>query len=98
MVAIFLLYMSWAQRFCPALSCRDQARVARYPDGHGSVRDGAGAGRATARRRRLRTAIRLPAPVAEGTAYNAWRDFDPEGPLRFWALWMHQFGMLNSTP
>jgi NitT/TauT family transport system substrate-binding protein len=30
--------------------------------------------------------------------YNVWREFDPEDALRFWALWMHQFGLIKSTP
>jgi NitT/TauT family transport system substrate-binding protein len=30
--------------------------------------------------------------------YNVWRDLDPEDSLRFYALWMHEFGELTSTP
>jgi NitT/TauT family transport system substrate-binding protein len=30
--------------------------------------------------------------------YNVWREFDPEDAFRFWALWMHQFGLIRSTP
>jgi NitT/TauT family transport system substrate-binding protein len=30
--------------------------------------------------------------------YNVWREFDPEDALRFWALWMHQFRLIKSTP
>jgi NitT/TauT family transport system substrate-binding protein len=30
--------------------------------------------------------------------YNVWREFDPEDSFRFWALWMHQFGLIRSTP
>jgi NitT/TauT family transport system substrate-binding protein len=30
--------------------------------------------------------------------YNVWRDLDPEDSLRFFALWLHEFGMIDSTP
>ncbi len=30
--------------------------------------------------------------------YNVWRELDPEDTLRFSALWLHEFGELNSTP
>jgi NitT/TauT family transport system substrate-binding protein len=30
--------------------------------------------------------------------YNVWRELDPEDCLRFYALWLHEFGELESTP
>jgi NitT/TauT family transport system substrate-binding protein len=30
--------------------------------------------------------------------YNVWRELDPEDSLRFYALWLHDVGQLNSTP
>jgi NitT/TauT family transport system substrate-binding protein len=30
--------------------------------------------------------------------YAEWRDFDPEDSLRFYALRLHEVGMINSTP
>jgi NitT/TauT family transport system substrate-binding protein len=30
--------------------------------------------------------------------WAAWREYDPEDSLRFYALWLHEFGQLNSTP
>jgi NitT/TauT family transport system substrate-binding protein len=30
--------------------------------------------------------------------WASWRDLDPEDSLRFYALWMHEFGQLDSTP
>jgi NitT/TauT family transport system substrate-binding protein len=30
--------------------------------------------------------------------YNVWRELDPEDSLRFYALWLHEFGELDSTP
>jgi NitT/TauT family transport system substrate-binding protein len=32
------------------------------------------------------------------TPYAEWRDFDPEDSLRFYALRLHEVGMINSTP
>jgi NitT/TauT family transport system substrate-binding protein len=30
--------------------------------------------------------------------YNVWRELDPEDSLRFYALWLHEFGQLDGTP
>jgi NitT/TauT family transport system substrate-binding protein len=30
--------------------------------------------------------------------YNLWRELDPEDSLRFYALWLHEFGMIKATP
>jgi NitT/TauT family transport system substrate-binding protein len=30
--------------------------------------------------------------------YNVWRELDPEDSLRFYALWLHEFGEIDSTP
>ena len=30
--------------------------------------------------------------------YDTWRDYDPEDTLRFYALRLHEVGMLKSTP
>ena len=30
--------------------------------------------------------------------YDVWRELDPEDSLRFYALWLHEFGQLESTP
>jgi NitT/TauT family transport system substrate-binding protein len=30
--------------------------------------------------------------------WDSWRELDPEDSLRFYALWMHDFGQLNATP
>jgi NitT/TauT family transport system substrate-binding protein len=30
--------------------------------------------------------------------YNLWRELDPEDSLRFYALWLHEFGEIDSTP
>jgi NitT/TauT family transport system substrate-binding protein len=38
----------------------------------------------------LQTLIEVP--------YNRWREFDPEDTLRFYALRLHEVGMIQSTP
>ncbi|MCC2653173.1 MAG: ABC-type nitrate/sulfonate/bicarbonate transport system [Geminicoccaceae bacterium] len=30
--------------------------------------------------------------------YNVWRELDPEDSLRFYGLWLHEFGMIEATP
>jgi NitT/TauT family transport system substrate-binding protein len=30
--------------------------------------------------------------------WDSWRELDPEDSLRFYALWMHEFGQLDATP
>jgi NitT/TauT family transport system substrate-binding protein len=30
--------------------------------------------------------------------YANWREFDPEDSMRFYALWLHEVGMINSSP
>ena len=36
--------------------------------------------------------------VAKDVSYNAWRTFDPESTLRFYALRLHEAGMIKMTP
>ena len=30
--------------------------------------------------------------------YNLWRELDPEDSMRFYGLWLHEFGMIKSSP
>jgi NitT/TauT family transport system substrate-binding protein len=30
--------------------------------------------------------------------YNVWRELDPEDSMRFYAVWLHEFRMIDSTP
>jgi NitT/TauT family transport system substrate-binding protein len=32
------------------------------------------------------------------TPYNHWREYDPEDTVRFYALRLHEIGMIKSTP
>ena len=98
MVAVFLLHDVRQPRLRPRSSGRDQARPARHPQGRRPLRRRAGAGRATAGRWRVHAALRLRAPDADGAALRRWREFDPEDSLRFYALRLHEVGMIKSSP
>ena len=43
-------------------------------------------------------AVRLRAADADGPPYDRWREYDPEDTLRFYALRLHEAGMIKSTP
>ena len=36
--------------------------------------------------------------VVKEVSYNAWRTFNPEDTLRFYALRLHEAGMIKATP
>ena len=83
----------------PRASGRDQAGAARDPQGRRPLRRRAGACRAAAGRwtgspsattTRCQTLTELP--------YDRWREYDPEDTLRFYALRLHEAGMIKSTP
>ena len=54
--------------------------------------------RATAGRCRVHATLRLCAPDAERAPYDRWREFDPEDSMRFYALRLHEAGMIKSSP
>ena len=37
-------------------------------------------------------------PAADTIAYDRWREYDPEDTVRFYALRLHEAGMIKSTP
>ena len=99
----------WSQYFCcmavgeprvrPAASRRDQAGPARHPEGGRPVRPGAGAGGArrssTAGSRR---ATSTRSQLVKELPYDRWREYDPEDTVRFYALRLHEVGMIKSSP
>ena len=42
--------------------------------------------------------LRLRAPDADRAPYGLWREYDPEDTMRFYALRMHEGGMITSSP
>ena len=98
MVRVLLLHAGRPERLRPAISGGDQARAARDPQG----------GRACASEPE-RAARRLvdggftarydyALETLTGLSYTSWRDFDPEDTMRFYALRLHEVGMIKSTP
>ena len=57
-----------------------------------------GAGGASAGRRRLHhAATTYVRQTLDEVPYDQWREFDPEDTIRFYALRLHEAGMITST-
>ena len=37
-------------------------------------------------------------PVTANSGYGKWREYDPEDTMRFYALQMHEAGLIKSSP
>jgi len=79
-------------------AARLQAGHARDPEGGGSLRGRAGAGHADARRWRVHAPLRLCAATLQELPYDKWREYDHEDAVRFYALRLHEIGMIKSSP
>jgi hypothetical protein len=98
MVAVLLLHACRQSRLCPQTSRCDQAGIARYPKGHRSLprdpqrvaRQLVDGGFTDRYDYALQTLSELP--------YDKWREYDPEDTLRFYALRLHEAGMIKSSP
>ena len=97
----------WSQYFCCMLVRQQGVRPHRYPVATKRVlravlkADICAAEPERAAQRwstRLHAALRLRAPDAERDPYASWREFDPEDSLRFYALRLHEVGMIKSSP
>jgi NitT/TauT family transport system substrate-binding protein len=42
--------------------------------------------------------VDLMRQVLEDISYNRWREFNPEDTVRYYALRLHEVGMIKSTP
>ena len=49
-------------------------------------------------RGRIRRELRLRPPIAARGAVPEWRDYDPEDSVRFYALRLHEAGIVKSSP
>ena len=97
----------WSQYFCcmlagnadyrPQASGRDQARPARHPQGRRHLRHRAGEAAHVWSMAASRP-LRLRAADADELPYGTWREYDPEDTLRFYALRLHEAGMIKSSP
>ena len=99
----------WSQYFCcmlagnrelrPKAPGRDQARGARHPEGDRSLRQRAGARRATASSMAAsRRATTMPLQTLSENPYDKWREYDAEDTIRFYALRLHEAGFIKSSP
>ena len=98
----------WSDYFCcMVFGNRDFVRAhpvatKRYLRAHSQsdrpLRDRARTGRARSDRCRVHAALRLRASDADRAPYARWRDFDPEDTMRFFALRLHEVGMIKSSP
>ena len=98
MVPIFLLYGGREARIRPAVPDRDQAVATCGPQGERSLRPRARSSSAAPRGQGLYPALRLALQSLQEIAYPLWREYDPEDTLRFFALRLHEVGMIKSTP
>ena len=75
---------------------RGQAGGAGGPEGCGSLCERAGPRRAHARGWRVHSDHVLRA--RKELPYDKWRDYDAEDTIRFYALRLHETGMIKSSP
>ena len=62
------------------------------------MRQRAGARRSTARRSRVHSSLRLCFADIERERLGKWREYDAEDAIRFYALRLHEFGFIKSSP
>ncbi len=98
MVAVLLLHAVRQPRLHPQSSDRDQARAPRDPQGDRPLRRRAGAGRPHAGRWRVTQRYDYALQALTEVPYDRWREFDPEDTLRFYALRLHEAGMIRTSP
>ena len=94
-VAVFLLHDLRQPRLGPRSSGRDQAFPARDLQGRRVLPGRARERRAPSGRWRVREALRLRPRDDPGAPYEFWHEYDPEDSLRFYALRLHEAGMIN---
>ena len=98
----------WSQYFCCMVfgnrdfvrssSGRHQTLPARDPQGDRPLRRPSRAGRARSGRCRVHAALRLRAPDADRDTVRRGASYDPEDTMRFYALRLHEVGMIKSSP
>ena len=98
----------WSQYFCcmrlrqpgvrPESSGRHQALSARHPQGRRHLRRRAREGGAKLVDGGLRRRYDYALQTLTELPYDRWREFDPEDTLRFYALRLHEAGMIKSSP
>src|SRR3981189_825117 len=98
MVAIFLLRAGRQPQIRRGAPGGDEAGDPRAVQGRRSLRQRAGTGSAPAGRWRVHPALRLRAADAEREPLWQWREYDAEDSMRFYALRLHELGMIKKAP
>ena len=80
------------------VSDRHEAGDARDPEGLRHLRAGAREGRPVPGRQGLHRALDYALQSIKEVAYGRWRDYDPEDAVRFYALRLHEAGIIKSSP
>ena len=97
-VAIFLLHARRQPGIRPKAPDRHQAGYARHPQGHRPLCPRAGAGCAKHCASGPHRTIRLPRQTLSELSYYKWRDYDAEDTIRFYALRLHEAGLIKVEP
>ena len=98
----------WSQYFCcTVMGNRDFVRnypvatkrvLRAVPQSRRHLRHRAGEGRATSGRCWVHERYDYALQTLTELPYGAWREFDPEDSMRFYALRLHEVGMIKSSP
>ena len=97
-VAVFLLHAGGKRGVRPRSSRRHQARPASHSQSQRHLRRRAGEGRTTLVDRGFTKHYDYALQTLTEIPYASWREFDPEDSLRFFALRLHEVGMISSSP
>ena len=98
LVAVLLLHAGRQPGFRAAISDRDQAGAARHPQSHRHLRRRARAHGAAAGRAGSRTHYDYALQTLNDVPYASGANYDPEDTMRFYALRLHEVGMIKSSP
>ena len=82
----------------PEIPGGDQAGTARHSESGRRLCSRTGANRRVSGRQGLRAELQLRPANHAGASYGKWREYDHEDTVRFYALRLHEAGMIKSTP
>ena len=98
-VAVLLLHAGGNREFVQQESGRHQARDARHPEGHRHLCAASPSGPRATRRQGLRATLRLSrCRCSRSFRTSAGATTTPEDTVRFYALRLHEAGMIKSSP
>ena len=98
MVAILLLHAGGQPRLRAQVSGRDQAWIARHSQGGRSLRQRAGAVAQRLVDRGFTDRYDYAVDALTSIPYGAWREYNPEDTVRYYALRLNETGFIKSSP